>query len=61
INQVNYMILFIKIKSKNGAIHTAIHIGGRVHFSYELNNRKKLFLGKTVHTVHQALLYLIFK
>ncbi|HFS8394749.1 TPA: hypothetical protein ACH2L6_005286, partial [Klebsiella pneumoniae] len=58
INQVNYMILFIKIKSKNGAIHTAIHIGGRVHFSYELNNRKKLFLGKTVH---QALLYLIFK
>lgn len=54
------MILFIKIKSKNGAIHTAIHIGGRVHFSYELNNRKT-FLGKTVHTVHQALLYLIFK
>ena len=38
-----------------------IHIGGRVHFSYELKHRKKLFLGKTVHTVHQSLLYLIFK
>lgn len=48
------MILFIKIKSKNGAIHTAIHIGGRVHFSYELNNRKKLFWGKlfTLFTRH---------
>lgn len=47
------MILFIKIKSKNGAIHTAIHIGGRVHFSYELNNRK-LFWGKlfTLFTRH---------
>ena len=55
------MILLVKIKSKNEAIHTTIHIGGRVHFSYELKNRKKLFLGKTVHTVHHALLYLIFK
>ena len=52
------MILLIKIKSKNIPIHTTIHIDGCVHFSYELNNRKKLFFRKTVHTVHCVFLFI---
>lgn len=48
------MILLIKIKSKNKTIHIPIHIGGHVHFSYELRNRKNFFLGKlfTLFTTH---------
>ena len=54
------MILLIKIKSKNIPIHTTIHIDGCVHFSYELNNRKKVFFRKTVHTDHCVFLFRIF-